>query len=154
MPTKHPGRHYRYSWFCEHYGRWAAAQDEPSVRQLHRAGEKCFVDCAGAPMEIVDQATGEIRKAQLFVGVLGASSYAYVEATWTQQSRDWLGSHVRMLEYFGGVPEVVVCDNLRADVKRVCRYVPELELQYQQWVAQVAEQWILPRMRNHQFFTL
>lgn len=94
---------YSYSQFCRHYLRWLAKQKR-SMRQVHAAGEKCFVDYAGPTITVVDGSTGEMRQAQIFVGTLGASNYTYAEATWTQSSRDWLMSHVRMFEYFGGIP--------------------------------------------------
>ena len=91
---------YQYSWFCEHYRRWAGKVDLV-MRQEHRAGEKLFVDYAGHTVEIVDKTTGEIQEAQIFVAVLGASSYSYAEATWTQTLADWIGSHVRCLNFLG-----------------------------------------------------
>ena len=81
---------YQYTWFCEHYRRWAGKIDLV-MRQDHRAGEKMFVDYAGQTAEVVDRRSGEIREAQLFVAVLGASSYTYAEATWTQGLPDWIG---------------------------------------------------------------
>jgi hypothetical protein len=71
------------------------------MRQEHRAGEKLFVDYAAQTAEVVDRRTGEIRQAQIFVAVLGASNYTYAEATWTQQLPDWIGSHVRAFEFLG-----------------------------------------------------
>ncbi|EPN08004.1 ISPsy14, transposase, partial [Pseudomonas syringae pv. actinidiae ICMP 9855] len=85
---------FQYSWFCEHYRLWAAKVDVV-MRQEHRAGEKLFVDYAGQTAPIIDRSTGEIRQAQIFVAVLGASSYTFAEATWSQKLPDWLGSHVR-----------------------------------------------------------
>ena len=94
---------YRYTQFCEHYRRWLRDR-RLSMRQVHRAGEKLFVDYSGKKPEIVDPATGEVREVELFVAVLGASNYTYAEATRTQQIADWIASHVRAFEYFGGVP--------------------------------------------------
>jgi transposase len=98
-----------YSWFCEHYRAWAGKLDLV-MRQTHRAGEMLFVDYAGQTGEVIDRATGEVRSAQIFVAVLGASNYTYAEATWTQGLADWIGAHVRALTYLGGVPEIVVPD--------------------------------------------
>jgi len=95
------------------------------MRQTHRAGEKAFIDYCGPTVPIVDRHTGEIRHAQVFVGVLGASSYTYADATWTQSLPDWIGSNQRMLRFFGGVPELLVPDNLKAAVTRASRYAPE-----------------------------
>ncbi len=83
---------------------------------MHKAGEKAFIDYCGPTVEVIDRHSGEIRHAQVFVGVLGASSYTFAEATWTQSLPDWIGSHQRMLRFFGGVPELLVPDNLKAAV--------------------------------------
>ncbi len=83
------------------------------MRQDHRAGEKLFVDYAGQTVPVIDRNTGEIREAQIFVAVLGASNYTYAEATWSQALPDWIGSHVRAFQFLGGVPELVVPDNLK-----------------------------------------
>jgi transposase len=100
---------YQYSWFCEQYRHWQGKQDLV-MRQDHRAGEKLFVDYAGQTVPVVDRYTGEIREAQVFVAVLGASNYTYAEATWSQGLPDWIGSHQRAFQYLGGVPEIVVPD--------------------------------------------
>jgi len=100
------------------------------MRQTHRAGEKLFVDYAGQTMPVVDRTTGEVRQAQIFVAVLGAPNYTYAEATWTQGLTDWIGSHVRAFEFFGGAPEVVIPDNLKSGVHRACRYEPDLNPTY------------------------
>ncbi len=101
---------------------------------MHRAGEKLFIDYAGQTVEIIDRQTGEVKTAQIFVAVLGASSYTYAEATWTQGLSDWIGSHVRALAYFGGVPKVAVPDNLRSAVTKAHRYEPDLNPTYQEYV--------------------
>ena len=101
----HPDNHYSYTRFCELYSAWRAKNSEPSMRQLHKAGEKCFVDYAGVTVEITDPETGEVTRAQIFVGVMGASNYIFAEASSSQSLEHWLGSHTRMLEFFGGVPE-------------------------------------------------
>lgn len=100
------------------------------MRQTHTPGEKLFVDYAGQTLPIIDGATGEIRQAQLFVAVLGASNYTYAEATWTQQLPDWIGSHVRAFEFIGGVPEILVPDNLKSGVKHASYYDPDLNPTY------------------------
>ena len=82
------------------------------MRQVHKAGDKLFVDYAGQTVPIINRDTGEIRQAQVFVAVLGASNYTYCEATWTQSLPDWLGSHARALTFFGGSPKLMVPDNL------------------------------------------
>lgn len=112
-----------YSQFCERYHAYQRTVDV-TMRQVHVAGEKLFVDYAGDQVEIVDRQTGEIRRACIFVGVLGASNYTYAEATWTQGLADWIGSHVRMLDYLGGVPRIIVPDNLKSAVKEANYYDP------------------------------
>ena len=94
-----------------------------------------FVDYAGQTMPVVDRATGEVQEAQIFVGVLGASNFTFAEATESQSLADWTGSHVRMFEYFGGVPQVAVPDNLGSGVSRACRYEPDLNPTYQELAA-------------------
>jgi len=168
---------YGYSQFCEHYRRWAKRL-KPSMRLFHKGGEKVFVDYAGQTVPIVDPETGEVRQAQIFVGVLGASSYTYAEAHWSQDLPNWIGAHVRMFAFLGGVPEIVVPDNLKAGVKHPCRYEPDLNPTYQDLAqhystaviparvrkpkdkskvevgVQVVERWILARLRNLTFFSL
>ena len=95
---------YQYSRFCERY-RALAGAPRPGHCARATAGEKLFVDYAGQTVEVIDPATGEVRQAQIFVAVLGASNYTYAEATWTQGLADWIGSHVRAFEFLGGVPE-------------------------------------------------
>jgi transposase len=140
-------RCYQYTQFCAHYHAWAAHL-EPVLRQEHKVGERVFVDYAGPRMEVIDLETGEVREAQLFVGALGASHLLYVEATWTQQLPDWIASHVRMLEYFGGVPALIVPDNLKTGVTRACYYEPELNATYQDFATHYATA-ILPTRVVH-----
>lgn len=120
---RHGDKAYRYSQFCHHYRGWRERQRR-SMRQVHRAGEKIFIDYCGPTVPVVDRATGEIRKAQVFVAVLGASSYTFSEATWSQRLPDWIASHQRMFAFFGGVPELLVPDNLKAAVTKADRYPP------------------------------
>lgn len=121
---------YQYSWFCQAYRAWAQKLDVV-LRQEHRAGEKLFVDYAGQTVPIQDAPTGTVRPAQIFVAVLGASSYTYAEATWSQTSADWTSSHSRAFAFFGGVPELVVPDNLKSGVSQAHRYEPVLNRTYQ-----------------------
>jgi len=173
---EHPSG-YGYSQFCALYRTWAKRL-KPSMRITHKAGEKLFVDYAGQTIPVIDPETGEVRQAQIFIGVLGASNYTYVEAQWSQELPNWIGGHVRMFEFFGGAPEIVVPDNLKAGVKHPCRYEPDLNPTYQDLAehygvaviparprkpkdkakaevgVQVAERWILARLRNCPFFGL
>ena len=121
-----------YTQFCLYHRRYAKNLN-PVMRQTHTAGEKCFVDYAGATMSFINSETGEIVKAQIFVGCLGASSYTYAEATRSQKVQDWIGSNKRMFEFFGGVPTEVVPDNLKSCVKKADRYDPDLNPAYQEF---------------------
>jgi transposase len=94
------------------------------MRQHHVAGEKAFVDYSGKRIVIIDPTTGEIRDAEIFVGVLGASNLTYAEATWTQTLPDWTGAHVRMFRFFGGAPKLLVPDNLKSGVNKARSTIP------------------------------
>jgi len=166
-----------YSWFCENYREWSGKLDAV-MRQEHLAGEKCFVDYCGKTMPITDRHTGEIRQAQIFVGVMGASNYTYAEATLSQTLPDWIGSHIRMLEHFGAAPEILVPDNLKSGVSKTCRYEPDTNPSYHAFANHygiaviparsrkprdkakveggvlVVTRWILACLRNHAFFSL
>jgi transposase len=168
---------YQYSRFCDLYRAWRGKLDL-CMRQVHRPGEKLFVDYCGATVPVVDAGTGEVREAQVFVAVWGASSYTFAEATWSQGLSDWIGSHVRAFEFGGGLPELVIPDNLRAGVSRACRYEPELNPTYQDLAlhygvavmparvrkprdkakveagVQLVQRWILARLRQRRFFSL
>ena len=128
---------YSYSQFAEHYRRWRATLD-PVLRQEYRAGERAFVDYAGMAVDVVDPTTGAVRTAQIFVAALGASNYTYAEATWTQQLPDWIASHVRMLEFFGGATALIIPDNLRSGVTSASYYEPEINATYADFAAHYA----------------
>ena len=173
----HPNDGYGYSRFCDLYRRWEGRLS-PVMRQHHVAGERAFVDYAGDTLEIIDAETGEVREAQVFVGVLGASNYTYVEASWTQSLPDWIGAHVRMLEFFGGVPEQIVSDNLKAGVTKACFHEPQINRTYADMAAHygtaiiparpykprdkakaevgvlLVQRWIIARLRKRRFFSL
>ena len=168
---------YQYTWFCDHYRAWRKQLDVV-MRQRHRAGEKLFVDYAGETVPVADPATGELRQAQIFVAVLGASNYTYAEATWTQSLPDWIAAHQRAFLFFGGVAELIVPDNLKSGVDRAHRYEPDLNATYAEMAAHygtvimparvrkprdnakveagvlLVERWILARLRHEQFFSL
>ena len=122
---------YGYTQFCEYYRRWCKKR-RLSMRHVHRAGEKVFVDYSGKKARIYDLGT-EGREVELFVGALGASSYVYAEVTETQRSAGFISSHTRMLEAFGGVPAVVVPDQLKSGVTHACRYEPGVQRTYAEW---------------------
>lgn len=168
---------YGYSWFCEHYHEWRQKLDLV-MRQHHIFGEKCFVDYAGTTVSIIDPHTGEVKESQIFIGVLGASNYPYVEATWSQKISDWIGSHVRMINHFGGCPKILVPDNLKSGVTKACYYEPEINRTYHEFAdyygiavvparkykpkdkakvengVLLIERWILARLRNRTFYFL
>ena len=120
---------YQYSRFCDLFRKWRKTIDI-AMRQEHLAGEKIFVDYAGTRVPVWDPVTQQVREANIFVAVLGASNYLYAEATWTQSLIDWIGSHVRTFEFFGGVSDTIVPDNLKSGVKRPCFYEPEINTTY------------------------
>jgi transposase len=168
---------YRYSQFCERYRRWARKLN-PSMRQVHRAGEKTFIDYSGKKPHLVDRRTGEERPVDLFVAALGASSYIFAEATERQDLPSWVGSHIRMAESFGGSTAIWVPDNLKSGITTPCRYEPEVNRTYADLAAHygavviparaghpkdkpkveaavlVAQRWILAALRNRVFFDL
>jgi transposase len=120
---------YGYSRFCDLL-RGFERRLTPVMRQHHVAGDKAFVDYSGKRIGITDRATGEIREAEIFVAVLGASNLTYAEATWTQQLPDWTGAHVRMFRFFGGAPRLLVPDNLKSGVNKASFYDPEINRTY------------------------
>jgi transposase len=173
----HPTDGYSYPQFCRHYRAWCSRL-KLSMRQVHKAGEKLFVDYCGPTVPVVDGGTGAVRPAQIFVAVLGHCNYTYSEATWTQTLPDWIGAHVRAFAFFGGVPQLIVPDNLKAGVTKACRYEPQLNATYAEMAAHygtailparpykprdkakveagvlLVERWILARLRHQTFFTL
>lgn len=169
---------YSYSQFNRLFKSWLKRHDL-SMRQEHKAGDKLFVDYAGQTVPVVvDCETGDVRTAQIFVAVLGASNYCYVEASWSQDLPSWIGAHVRALEHLKGVPQCLVPDNLRSGVTEAERFDPMVNRTYQRLAehygcsirparpvhpkdkakvekgVQYAETWILARMRNYTFFSL
>ena len=88
------------------------------MRQVHRAGDKLFIDYSGHTIPIIDAVTGEMRPAEIFVAVLGASSYTYAEATASQQLPDWIASHVRCFEFMGCVAALLVIDYVAGNITR------------------------------------
>ena len=138
---------FQYSWFCDSYQAWWQRRDLV-MRQTHRAGEKLFVDFCGQTVPITDPRTGEIRQAQIFVAVLGASSYTYAEAVETQSLADWIGAHVRAFEFLGGCPQVLVPDNLKSGVAKPCRYEPDVQSSYAEMAAHYGMAVVPARVRK------
>jgi transposase len=119
-----------YTQFCYWYAEYLK-KISPVMRQNHKAGEKTFVDYTGMKMPWMDPLTGEIHEAEIFVGSLGASQFTFAEATATQQLPDWFQSHTHMFEYFSGVSEIVVPDNLKSCTTKTHRYDPDINANYQ-----------------------
>ena len=119
-----------YSRFCELYSAWRKRLS-PTMRQTYVAGDKLFVDWGGDTVPIIDPMTGEVHEAHLFVGALGASSYTYAEACWSETLPDWIGAHVNAFDFFGGVPKATVPDNLKAGITKPSRYEPGVNRTYQ-----------------------
>ena len=167
---------YQYTQFCDYYRRWRGKLDY-CMRQEHRGGEKAFIDyCDGIPF--INPATGEFISTQLFVVVWGASNYTYVESTLSQTLPDWIGSHVRSLEYFGCVPHILVPDNLKSGVNEASYYEPEINPTYADMAEHygcaviptrpahprdkakvetgvlIAQRWILSVLRHRTFYSL
>jgi transposase len=169
---------YRYSRFCELYRAWEGRLSA-TMRQSHAAGDKLFVDYAGDGVPVViDRLTGERRAAQIFVAVLGASSFTYAQATWTQGLADWISGHVGAFEAIGGVPALLVPDNTKVAVIKACLYDPQINRSYADMAAHygaailparprrprdkakveqavlMVERWLLGRLRHRTFHSL
>ncbi len=168
---------YKYTSFCVKYREFAKTQLR-SMRQVHIAGEKLFVDYAGSTVPIVDAVTGEITQAQIFVATLGASNYTFACATPRQTTEDWIGAQVLALEFIGGAPRLIVPDQTRSLIKTPDRYDPEPNRTYEEFAKHygcavlaarpahprdkpkvegsvlLVQRWILARLRNRRFFSL
>jgi len=167
----------KYSAFCERYRHWVRRRGL-TMRQVHRAGDKMFVDYSGKRPHYIDPKIGEAIPVELFVAVLGASSYTFTEATATQRGPDWIASHCRAFAYFEGVARMTVPDQLKSGVTKACRYEPAIQRTYEEMAAhygtsvlparpmhpkdkakvevgvQIAQRWILARLRHQTFHSL
>lgn len=167
----------QYSRFCELYRQWSGKLDVV-MRQHHRAGEKLFVDFAGTTIDVIDPKTGEIEDAQIFVAVMGASNYTYAVALKSQSLPEWIKAHIQAFEFFGGIPEIIVPDNLKSGVSKACRYEPDINPTYHDMAChygtaviparvrkprdkakvevgvQVVTRWITAALRKHTFFSI
>jgi transposase len=168
---------YQFSQFCNLYRRWAQ-KVEVTMRQEHKGGEKLFVDFSGDGIPWMDLRTNEVRQAELFVAVLGASNYTYVEAFENQKIQAWITGHVHALEYFQGVPRIVVPDQPRTSTSQACRYDPTINPAYEEFSkhystciiparprkprdkakvevgVQVVQRWIIAALRDRAFFSV
>lgn len=169
--------YYGYTWFCKNYKDYSKKVN-PSMRQVHLAGEKVFIDYSGMTMSITNRDTGEITKAEIFVAVLGASDYTFVIATLSQKKKDFIQAHIKMFEYLDGVPELLVPDNLKSAVIKANKYDPDINVDYAAMArhygcavlptrsakpkdkakvengVKIVQRWILARLRNHIFFSV
>ena len=167
---------YQYSQFCERYHQWRNKLDV-CLRQSYRAGEKLFVDYAGQTIPVADSFSGKTREAYLFVATLGASNYTFAWASFSQDLPSWISAHVRALDYFSAVPEIIIPDNLLSGVTKPCYYEPDINPTYLglalhygtviiparvrkpkdkakvETAVKIAEMWILAALRNHTFFS-
>jgi transposase len=166
-----------YTWFCDKFGAHEKRAN-PAYRHRHSAGAEMQTDYAGQTIPLIDPDTGEVHAAQLFVAVLGASSYTFAVASLHQQLPDWIDGQVRALEYFGGTPGSIVCDNLKAGVAKALWFEPTLTATFAamaehydttvlptrpakprdkgkvEGAVLIVERWIIARLRNQQFFDL
>ena len=166
-----------YTWFCTSFEAWKGRM-RPSMRQTHAGGEKVFVDFAGDTFDIFNPVTGEAQAMKLFVAAMGASNYTYAVACPSESLPDWIGVHVGLFAFLGGAPTFVVCDNLKAAVINPDRYDPGLNRTYAEMArhygttilaarprkpkdkakvevaVQIAQRWILARLRHQRFFSL
>ena len=171
------GHAYQYSQFCGLYSNWCHSR-RLSMRQTHRAGEKLFIDYSGKKPRVVDPNTGELTQVELFVAVLGASNYTFVEVTRSQKLEDFCASTIRALEYFGACPRILVPDQLRSAVSKPDRYDPDINQTFNDLAQHygmavipapprkpkgkakvetgvlIAQRWVLARIRNRTFFSL
>ncbi len=166
-----------YAWFCDRYDTWKG-RVSATMRQSHGAGEKVFVDYAGDTIDIIDPATGAVAAMKLFVAAMGASSLVYAEARPSEGLADWIGCHVGLFAFLGGVPGMIVCDNLKSGVTKPDRYEPTVNRTYQEMARHygtsvvparpykprdkakveqsvlLVERWVMARLRNQRFFSL
>jgi transposase len=166
-----------YSRYCQIYREWKRCLSV-TMRQTHLAGDKLFVDWAGDKVPIIDRLTGEVHEASIFVAVMGASSYSYCEARWTETLPDWIGAHVNTLHFLGGVMKAVVPDNLKAGITKPSRYEPGINKTYQELsdhygfvvlparikkpkdkakvenAVRTVSRYLLGKLRNRRFFSL
>lgn len=168
---------YQYTQFCDIYRNWAK-KSKATMRIHHKPGDAMEVDWAGGTLPITDSVTGEANPAYLFVAVLPCSCYAYVELCDDMKTENWLLCHVHAYEYFGGVPRLLIPDNLKTGVTKNTRldtilnrsYI-ELADHYQaaivptrvkapkdkshaEGTVSYASTWVLAALRNETFFTL
>lgn len=166
-----------YSQYCYYYQQYS--QKTRATMHIPRIpGEQIEVDWAGQTTEIVDNITGEVIRAYVFVGVLSYSQYVYAEAFLSQNLENWIAAHVNMFQFFGGVTKMLIPDNLKTGVDQVSWYTTVINKTYQEMSehydtaviparvrkpkdkpnaegsVRIASTWIIAALRNQKFFTL
>ncbi len=173
----YPDHFYGYTRFCTLYKAWQK-RTRVSMRINHKAGEKMFLDFSGLKWEIIDKETGELKKVDIFVAALGASGYTYSEATLDQSKSSFINCTINAFDYFGGVTEMIVPDNLKSAVTKADKYDPQINSSFQDMAdhyesvvlptrpyrakdkakvelsVKLVQRWILARLRRQQFFSL
>lgn len=168
---------YGYTWFCNEHKAYAK-KINPSMRLVHKAGEKTFIDFSGKTVDIINPKNGVITKAEIFVAVLPASGYPFVKAIASQKKRDFIDAHCDMFEYFGGVSELLVPDNLKSGVTKADNYDPDINTDYAvmaryygtavmpargykpkdkakvEQAVKLVQRWVLARLRNYTFYSI
>jgi len=168
---------YGFTWFCNRYKAYAK-KINPSMHLIHKAGEKTFIDFSGKTVDIINPTNGVITKAELFIAVLPASGFAFIKAIASQKKRDFIDAHVDMFEYFGGVTELLVPDNLKSAITRADNYDPDVNPDYASMArhygaavmptrgykpkdkahvelsVKLVQRWILARLRNFTFYSI
>jgi len=168
---------YGYTWFCNRYKEYSK-KINPSMRLVHKAGEKIFIDFSGKTVDVVNPMDGVVTDVQIFVGVLPASGYPFVKAIPSQKKRDFIEAHCDMFEHFGGVSELLVPDNLKSAVIKADRYEPEVNMDYAEMAryyatavmptrgykpkdkakveqaVKLVQRWILARLRKLTFYSI
>lgn len=114
---------YKYTQFTHYYKQWAENQ-KASYKITHHAGEKVYIDYTGKKLQIVNRETGELKEVEVFVAILPASQYIFVQACWSQQTEDLIDCVRRTFEFYGGSPQAIVPDNLKAAVNQSDKYEP------------------------------
>ncbi len=166
-----------YTQFCERFNRWRKKLTI-TMRQIHKAGDKMFVDYSGLTMDIIDRFTGEVKKAEIFVACLGASGYSFAEAGRSQKKASFIRSHINAFKFFGGVTAILVPDNLKSAVTQADWYEPKLNESYQDMAehyelaiiparprkpkdkakvelsVKLVQRWILAKLRHRQFYSI
>jgi len=167
----------QYSRFCALYKEWTK-YNTLVMRQTHKAGEKLFIDFSGLTIEWLNLEKNIIEKSEIFVSVLGASNYTFAYAVNSQSLENWIKSHVKAFEFYGGVPEILVPDNLKSGVTKACRYEPTINYTYNELAkhynttviparaakpkdkakaeqgVQLVQRWILANIRNYTFTSI